>query len=669
MSIIIGDISDNVLIGDGLNNVLQGLEGNDTLQGGEGNDTYEFRAGDGEDTILEGVDFFSGGGIDTLAFTDLNFTAFRFYGEGNDLIVERIGSSDKVRIQNQLLSNAGGRRVEFFSFADGTVLTELDIAALLRTVGTSGNDNLIGSVGSEEILGFDGDDSLFGGFGNDLLNGGNGNDLLYGEENDDELSGGSGADLLDGGIGFDTLRGGLGNDTYIYDANYGNDLIVDHFGTTENGGTADKVILAGHNQENVTFTAVNNDLVITFDNNNFNLRIDAQFLQNSSGDYTRRIETFEFFDGSTLDAQFIQDNLLETLGDDNNNNLFGSDFSETIIGFDGDDVLFGYGGDDTLFGLNGNDILQGFSGNDTLIGGFGDDFLSGGSGDDTLGFGGGNDEIRGGSGNDIYSLGFASLTEPTAFHTIIEGDSVNDASGTHDILRFGSGNLASTFFTAVGTNLEIHVASLNTVITVEGGLSTTSIGRQIEEYAFSDGVVDLDFIRANLETRGLALGNDTVNGSDFSETLNGLGGNDTVFGFKGNDTLIGSVGNDILNGGDGNDTYVFNIGDGIDIIQETVGIDTIQFGATVTASDISFFEDTNNVLHIAYGDTERITVDTDAIEHVDTIGMGLTNAQLNQVIQDIQTYAADNSIALNSVDDVRNNTDLQAIITNAFTAA
>ena len=48
--------------------------------------------------------------------------------------------------------------------------------------------------------------------------------------------------------------------------------------------------------------------------------------------------------------------------------------------------------------------------------------------------------------------------------------------------------------------------------------------------------------------------------------IDGGAGNDTIDGGYGNDTLFGGSGNDVLAGADGADTYIFNLGDGQDII-------------------------------------------------------------------------------------------------------
>jgi Ca2+-binding RTX toxin-like protein len=84
-------------------------------------------------------------------------------------------------------------------------------------------------------------------------------------------------------------------------------------------------------------------------------------------------------------------------------------------------------------------------------------------------------------------------------------------------------------------------------------------------------------------------GNDELNGLAGNDILNGNGGNDTLNGGNGNDTLTGGTGGDLLQGGADNDTYVYNVGDGDDVIVDLSGsTDKIQFGAGITISDLSF---------------------------------------------------------------------------------
>jgi len=64
-------------------------------------------------------------------------------------------------------------------------------------------------------------------------------------------------------------------------------------------------------------------------------------------------------------------------------------------------------------------------------------------------------------------------------------------------------------------------------------------------------------------------GNDTLNGGAGVDYLLGGAGNDTLSGGAGNDVLTGGLGNDTLKGGLGDDIYIFNRGDGKDIIDES----------------------------------------------------------------------------------------------------
>ena len=68
-------------------------------------------------------------------------------------------------------------------------------------------------------------------------------------------------------------------------------------------------------------------------------------------------------------------------------------------------------------------------------------------------------------------------------------------------------------------------------------------------------------------------------------------GDDVIKGTNGDDILIGEGGNDMLSGGNGADTYIFNLGDGEDIIDNydpsNWRNDRIVFGEGILAEDIS----------------------------------------------------------------------------------
>ena len=103
--------------GDG-NDILVGGSGNDTLTGGTGNDLYYFKAGFGQDTIVN-----TGGGVDNIYFDGLTFNQLSqgLMKSGNDLTLKVSGSTDQLTIKDFFLGgdNAGVN----INFASGGSLT------------------------------------------------------------------------------------------------------------------------------------------------------------------------------------------------------------------------------------------------------------------------------------------------------------------------------------------------------------------------------------------------------------------------------------------------------------------------------------------------------------------------------------------------------------------
>lgn len=95
-------------------------------------------------------------------------------------------------------------------------------------------------------------------------------------------------------------------------------------------------------------------------------------------------------------------------------------------------------------------------------------------------------------------------------------------------------------------------------------------------------ILGLDIAKRFEHQNGTAA-NDHVRGNEFANYLFGLQGddslyggdghdqiegNDVLYGGIGNDRLMGSAGNDYLEGGYGNDTFIFQKGDGQDVIHD-----------------------------------------------------------------------------------------------------
>ena len=158
-------------------------------------------------------------------------------------------------------------------------------------------------------------------------------------------------------------------------------------------------------------------------------------------------------------------------------------------------------------------------------------------------------------------------------------------------------------------------------------------------------MVDLTGTAAD-ETLNGSVGDDVIDGAAGADLLLGGAGNDTLLGSGGTDnlnetphadTLSGGTGDDLLRGGGGNDVYHFNLGDGVDVINDeyfftgqspmgaiynTIELDAgsqdvLEFGAGITASDLWItFDGDDMVIGIRDGDTDLYSL-TDLITITD----------------------------------------------------
>lgn len=76
-------------------------------------------------------------------------------------------------------------------------------------------------------------------------------------------------------------------------------------------------------------------------------------------------------------------------------------------------------------------------------------------------------------------------------------------------------------------------------------------------------------------------GNDRLYGGGGDDAIDGKGGDDYLAGGRGNDTLTGGGGNDTLEGGAGHDTYLFQSGDGMDVVSDTGAGDRIAINGEI----------------------------------------------------------------------------------------
>jgi len=112
-------------------------------------------------------------------------------------------------------------------------------------------------------------------------------------------------------------------------------------------------------------------------------------------------------------------------------------------------------------------------------------------------------------------------------------------------------------------------------------------------------------------------------------TINGGAGNDTIAGGKGIETLVGGAGNDTIDGnggndlarmGTGDDTFVWDPGDGSDVVEGQRGADTMLFNGAGGDEQVEL---SANGKRLKFVRTQgNITMDTAGIERVDFNALG-----------------------------------------------
>jgi len=373
--------------------------------------------------------------------------------------------------------------------------------------------------------------------GNDFLYGTDRSDSIQGLGGDDIIYGNQGDDTIDGGGGNDSMSGFGGNDTYVFGRGYGQVEIFDSDETLDNMDTIllNSDILPGDVKLNAN---EGGDLILSINGTEDTLKIWYFFLNASC-----EIEKIQFANGTVWDINEIYSQELEATEDD--------------------DYLYGTNAEELIHGLGGNDIIYGGDGNDTLDGDAGEDYLAGGSGNDTYIFNSSNG---------------SKIIDDLALET--EGN----------ILLFGEGITPNDLYVTIGS-LDILLGDGIDAIRFENFDPNDAYGAHaIEDYVFTDGT----FLTYN---QLLDLGIH-INGTADNDEITGTNAPDRIKGLRGDDVICGGIGKDTIDGGDGNDTYLFNIGDGIDIVIDTSTIveeNVICFGEGIASGDLTFTKNGNTL--------------------------------------------------------------------------
>jgi hypothetical protein len=123
-----------VLSGSTGNNVIRGGAGNDSITGAGGTDNYLFGRGDGQDTVVNGIASNTGPTGELDFDTGVAKDQVWLLQSGNDLVVEIMGSSDRVTISGWYTSNKN--QVQAIKTTDGAWVLDSGVASLVSAMGT-----------------------------------------------------------------------------------------------------------------------------------------------------------------------------------------------------------------------------------------------------------------------------------------------------------------------------------------------------------------------------------------------------------------------------------------------------------------------------------------------------------------------------------------------------
>jgi len=655
-----GSISDNYIsTGFGSDAIWAGL-GNDTIDGGDGNDRYVYTGAWGTDSILDSS------GTDQLDFSTATLN---------------VNFNLDPSIDNKV--TAGINIVKW----TGDIIENVKAG--------SGNDNIIGNKADNILMGGGGNDTLNGGAGNDSLYGGNGNDVYQ---------------LSTGNITIDDS--GDSDQMNLTDYNWAAGTVtinaadlLNKTGQAGADGLYDSLVLTIGQQTINIFNY--------FDNASGNI----SNISAGSG----LIETFNFSDQS-LDFKEIRENLnANSIA----YSLRGNIDNNVLLGANGDDWLWGLSGNDTLLGGNGNDRLEPGYGNDIVQGGFGNDtyviwrelqigesnaidsIYDENGNDDTLLFGGTSSGIvsdwQALDSNDDHLIDQLKIIFADNETLNIQNYFSNSSTS---ILQSqpGNGAVENIIFSGMnGFNETFHFNDVLTLTSTPNNLKPLSI----------QGTSGDDNLKGG-------LGNDTIQGMGGFDIIHGLAGNDMltgggetvqIYGDEGDDTLYGGIGvkadgvqetldggmgndiiyagnnyqwsflsggtgNDTLVGSDGLDSFIFRKGDGHDFIQNIASAnqnDEIRIEGYIDPATIAFYMN-HKTLEIGFTDTnaDMLSVQNAAnpLTNYYDVFIPIDEAHyksidvytINQIVTEMSAYAVDHGIQLNSLNDVKQNSDLLSII-------
>nr|WP_298681826.1 calcium-binding protein [uncultured Dongia sp.] len=193
-----------------------------------------------------------------------------------------------------------------------------------------------------------------------------------------------------------------------------------------------------------------------------------------------------------------------------------------------------------------------------------------------------------------------------------------------NLIVFGD-NSANTV--TISRNAKGDILINNGAVSIEGDKPTVANTKLIQVFGLGgDDRIILDESRGPLPPASLfggagndivtgGSGNDQLFGQADNDTLNGKGGDDLLFGGAGNDALTGGTGNDQLFGEAGNDRFLWQVGDGKDIVDGGAGIDTAEINGGNTSDQFVVMSQATRTLIDRVGPTPS-GIDVTGVESI-----------------------------------------------------
>ncbi len=432
---------------------------------------------------------------------------------------------------------------------------------------------------------------MFGGSQGDALVGGTGTDLLVGNAGDDTLQGGKGNDFLLGGADNDTYsytNGGNNTDGFdiILDSDGNGSIVVDS--ATLEGGTQYGDDRVHRDASRHLYVKAGNSLII---DGNILVQNYSPTLGNGMGltlsgpaADINPVTTRDINGDLTPDGTGTKDELGNlvtngTAAPDRDDTLYDSASNDRILGYGGNDIIrASRGGDDIIDGGAGRDIVVDGGGNNAIMGGADGDVLVGGTGSDRIYA---DTQISVVDAIDLGNIQNSGINQRGDWLTGGSGEDTLIGSASIDVLMGGDGTdliIGGAGIDYISGDYNWIPFNLDWAVTIQQN-GDPLVEPVIDNRPATAGAVDVIYAGEGTDYVWGDFGNDVLFGED---------GVDRLYGGEGNDILIGGGGADTLYGGTGSDIYIFNRGDGGDMVYDTKADNNIfRFGAGISANDIT----------------------------------------------------------------------------------